>query len=320
MRTYPNNLIGQVNKETKTLFEKILGKEKDAEINIVIELNKITKPIGGFFQKQLTYQELLELIAKNQKIDSSNLTKKEIEERIMIKRFNENFESLTEDEKQKFQNELSKELEKQGLDSAQIKSLSTIGALTAASASGFTMYIMATTIVGGITGILGITLPFVFYTGMSSILSVVTGPIGWTLGLGYLAYKFKDESFDSVVEKFSLGWKSSKNFIAGDFERASFIISIICSVRILNNEKVTQKVKVNKDEISNIEIKRVGLKNENNIIDNIIKEKEIQLNQIHHDLNNKLGEKVKIETNIKEFDKKLENLHSEILVLESELI
>jgi uncharacterized protein YaaW (UPF0174 family) len=287
---------------------------------IVNELNKITKPIGGFLQKNLTYHELLELIAKNQKINTSNLNVDEIEKNITIKRFNENFKTLTEDEKQKFQIELTKELEKQGLDSSQIKSLSTIGALTAASASGFSMYIMASTIVGGITGILGITLPFAFYTGMSSVLSVVAGPIGWTLGLGYLVYKFKDESLESASEKFSTGWKSTKNFIGGDFERASTIISVICSVRIVNNEKINQNIKTNNEKISTIELDKTILMNEIKIKENYIKEKENQLKQLQSDLNNELVTKQNIESNIKVLDKNIYNLNSEILNLKRGLI
>jgi len=35
MRTYPNNLTPKINGETKALFEKLFGKEKNSEINIV---------------------------------------------------------------------------------------------------------------------------------------------------------------------------------------------------------------------------------------------------------------------------------------------
>lgn len=320
MITYPNNITNKMNGDTKALFEKLFGKEKNSEINIVNELNKITKPIGGIFQKKLTYNELLELIARNQKINTSNLNVSKIEESIMIKRFNENFETLSEEEKQKFQIELTKELEKQGLDSSQIKSLSTIGALTAASASGFSMYIMASTIVGGITGILGITLPFAFYTGMSSLLSVVTGPIGWTLGLGYLVYKFKDESFESASEKFSTGWKSTKKFIAGDFERASTIISIICSVRILNNEKINKNIKNANEKISLIEKDKESLINEIRVKEDDIKEKEKHLKQLQSDLKNELEIKQKIESNLERLEDNINKINSEILNLKRGLI
>ena len=320
MSTYPNNLINKMNGDTKTLFEKLFGKEKNSEIDIINELNKITKPVGGFLQKKLTYRELLELIAKIKKINTLNLNVREIEESIMIKRFNENFQTLSEEEKQKFQIELTKEFEKQGLDSSQIKSLSTIGALTAASASGFSMYIMASTIVGGITGILGITLPFAFYTGMSSILSIVTGPIGWTLGLGYLVYKFKDESIQSTTEKFSTIWKSTKNFINGDFERASTIISIICSVRILNNEKINQKIKIVNEEISKIKKNKENLTNELEIKENYIQEMENQLKKLQSDLNNEFKTKLKIERDLNVIDVNIDNLNTELINFKRELI
>ncbi|MDO5615991.1 MAG: hypothetical protein Q4G16_07365 [Cruoricaptor ignavus] len=309
-----------MNRETKTLFEKLFGKKNDSEINIVNELNKVTKPVGGFLQQKKSYKELLESIAKKENISTSNLSVNEIEELIMIKRFNENFESLSDEEKQTFQAELNKELERQGLDSSQIKSLSTIGALTAASASGFSMYIMASTIVGGVTGILGITLPFAFYTGMSSVLSVITGPIGWTVGLGYLVYKFKDESLESASEKFINAWKSAKSFISGDFERASIIVSIICSIRILNNEKVNLKIKNINEKISTLEIEKDTLINDITIKDNCIKDKENQIKQLKSELNNELEIKQKIENSLNVVSENINILKTEILNLEQEII
>ena len=60
-----------------------------------------------------------------------------------------------------------------------------LAVLTAAQLSGFGVYMLASAVVGAVTGILGITLSFGFYTAMSSVISVVIGPMGWAfLGLG----------------------------------------------------------------------------------------------------------------------------------------
>lgn len=48
-----------------------------------------------------------------------------------------------------------------------------------ANLSGFGVYVMASTLVGGLTSVLGVTLPFAAYTGMSSIIATLTGPVGW---------------------------------------------------------------------------------------------------------------------------------------------
>lgn len=53
-----------------------------------------------------------------------------------------------------------------------------------AQLSGFGVDLAASAIVGAITGWLGITLSFGFYTAMSSTISVLIGPVGWaSLGL-----------------------------------------------------------------------------------------------------------------------------------------
>lgn len=55
------------------------------------------------------------------------------------------------------------------------------GMLALAKASGFGLYLAASTAVGGITSALGVTLPFAFYTGMSSTIALFTGPFGLAL-------------------------------------------------------------------------------------------------------------------------------------------
>lgn len=57
-------------------------------------------------------------------------------------------------------------------------------ALTAAQMSGFGVYMLGSTVLGAINGALGLGLSFGAFTGLSSLIATVTGPIGWTaLGL-----------------------------------------------------------------------------------------------------------------------------------------
>ena len=62
-----------------------------------------------------------------------------------------------------------------------------LGAISAAQASGFGVYLLATTTLGAITQSLGITLPFVIYTGLTKAISIIIGPIGWA-GLGFSVF------------------------------------------------------------------------------------------------------------------------------------
>ncbi len=73
------------------------------------------------------------------------------------------------------------------------------GALVLANLSGFALYVTASTILGGITGALGIALPFAAYTGLSSLISVVTGPIGWTVLGAWTAFKLGGVNYKKTM-------------------------------------------------------------------------------------------------------------------------
>lgn len=53
------------------------------------------------------------------------------------------------------------------------------GALVVANLSGFGLYVAASTVLGAATSAIGVTLPFAVYTGMSSTIATLIGPVGW---------------------------------------------------------------------------------------------------------------------------------------------
>ena len=62
--------------------------------------------------------------------------------------------------------------------------ISGFAALSAAQISGFGVYLLGSTVLGAINGALGLGLGFGVFTGLSSLISVVIGPLGWSaLGL-----------------------------------------------------------------------------------------------------------------------------------------
>ncbi|HYH00648.1 MAG TPA: hypothetical protein VD837_16065 [Terriglobales bacterium] len=64
------------------------------------------------------------------------------------------------------------------------KEMTGFAALGAAQMSGFGVYLLGSTLLGAINGALGLGLGFGAFTGLSSLISTVIGPIGWaTLGL-----------------------------------------------------------------------------------------------------------------------------------------
>ena len=64
------------------------------------------------------------------------------------------------------------------------KEVTGFAALGAAQLSGFGVYLLGSTVLGAINGALGLGLGFGAFTGLSSLISIVIGPIGWAaLGL-----------------------------------------------------------------------------------------------------------------------------------------
>ena len=77
--------------------------------------------------------------------------------------------------------------EEAGVKSAKVRGpATTFVALGLAQASGFGVYLAATTALGFLTHAVGVTLPFAVYTGMTSTIAFVIGPAGW-IGAGLWA-------------------------------------------------------------------------------------------------------------------------------------
>ncbi len=110
-------------------------------------------------------------------------------------------DKMSDEEKQKFIDNLKQEAENNGESFAGIMGAG--GSIVLANASGFGVYLLASSAVGSITGLLGITLPFAFYTSMSSTIAMVTGPLGWAVlamwGISKIGSPNKKKTLPSVI-------------------------------------------------------------------------------------------------------------------------
>jgi len=79
------------------------------------------------------------------------------------------------------------------------KPMTTFAVLAAAQTSGFGGYIASTTALGFLTNAIGITLPFAVYTGLSSTIAFVIGPVGWlTVGI-WGAWKLMQPKWKTII-------------------------------------------------------------------------------------------------------------------------
>lgn len=310
-------------KELEVLYELLGIKNKTVE-HITAKFSALLLPFGGRFQEKLSYKEILDEICKNKNIEVElNLKTADLERDIFQKLFVKEYEDLSDIEKEAFIDKL----EKEGLNKSQITALTSVAAITAAQASGFGVYLLASSTVGALTSLLGISLPFAFYTTMSSAISIIIGPIGF-LVLGYGMYKsFKDvKSLDEVSVIFKQSGIQLKKIAFGDIDKTIMVFKYIASMRIIKINDLQAKIASEHKSIANNESykdgvisKKQDLKNKMNLVSRSIlelnSEKELiqqQLNVKRKDLFNYESEDKYLGDEIESFNEEIESAQTEI--------
>ncbi len=119
----------------------------------------------------------------------------EIETAIVAKVFQDMFDRLTPEQRE----QVVLEIKHSSDDPNFTGLLLTGGAMAVAKASGFGVYLMASTVLGGLTSTLGITLPFAAYMGMSQVIALAIGPVGWLALFGGLAFTLNQPNWQRLT-------------------------------------------------------------------------------------------------------------------------
>jgi hypothetical protein len=77
--------------------------------------------------------------------------------------------------------------------------MTTLAALSAAQASGFGVYMGATTALGLASHAVGVTLPFAVYAGMTSTIAFLIGPVGFLATAGWLAHVLTSPEWARII-------------------------------------------------------------------------------------------------------------------------
>ena len=72
-------------------------------------------------------------------------------------------------------------------------------AMAVAKMSGFGVYLLASTVLSGLTSTFGITLPFAIYIGMSQTIALMLGPIGWIALTGGILFTFNQPNWNRLT-------------------------------------------------------------------------------------------------------------------------
>ena len=325
-----DSLLSEMTIEQKAPIVKIFGLKTNDNKSIIEKLSKVLLPVGGLFQTPLNYSQFIEKIAihHNEKPDYS-LGLVSAEKELYIKLFQQEFEKLTPEEKAN----IMSELEKAGLDKSQISSLSGISVIGAAQLSGFGVYLLASTTVGAITSLLGITLPFVFYTGMSSLISFVIGPVGF-LVMGVMLYRSfkKVKSWDEALEILKNSWQEIKKIAIGDYARATLAFKYLTATRIILIENHKENIIIGISEIEKMKIIIQSLDNESKVfiedkeikkhqedeIQSEISLKQEEINTLNKEKSNIVNSILNIDSEINKKNKEVENRKEEITEYEND--
>lgn len=283
----------------KAEFDNIPREKLNSKIkSILIEkVNAVEKNVSNYDSEDEISVNVISTAAKNYKKEiSENLTPAQkadaIRHRYNEKLMAQNREQLknqTEDQReqteQAIQNGINNMSEKEqkelkdalGVDnltgSAVRKMLTTAAgttvAMTVLDASGFGAYVALTTIMHAIfTTTIGITLPFAAYTGATSFLAFITGPIGWAALVGVEAIMINHNKDKLIYELLSqVVWRSVESYghrftsreeelpsWLPDIERDAAIADSAAYMDLLSeNEKLKEDHKELKNNISNNE-------------------------------------------------------------------
>lgn len=123
-----------------------------------------------------------------------NLSTQEIEDAVVVKQFQNMLEQLTPDQRQQILIDLRQENDDPHFEGFLLSS----GAMLAAKMSGFGVYLLASTVLGGLTGALGITLPFAVYMGVSQTIAFILGPVGWAALAGGVLFSLNQPNWNRL--------------------------------------------------------------------------------------------------------------------------
>ena len=124
-----------------------------------------------------------------------DLETQEIEAAVVTKLFQNMLEQLSPEQRQKLVMEMQRDSNDPHLESLLLSG----SVMTVAKMSGFGVYLLASTVLGGLTNALGITLPFAIYIGLSQTIALILGPVGWAALAGGILFTLNQPNWDRLT-------------------------------------------------------------------------------------------------------------------------
>lgn len=191
---------------------KILNKLNNDELqtlSIILKLNSYSKEdiipalisnSAGLFDSstnKLSYKSILNKIINKLNIQNEFNSEGDIEKAIATKVLNDVLSKMTEHQKADFEKKLIEIANSE--KGIILKSGTVFATLTAAQVSGFGVYLLASSSLSFLSGAIGLSLPFVAYTTLSTAIGVIIGPVGW-IGMGlFTIWKINEVNYNKII-------------------------------------------------------------------------------------------------------------------------
>ena len=142
---------------------------------------------GYLVGSEPSYSQIVQQVAEKLDIEFPQRWKIEDLERLIAQHVLKTvWEKMTPEQRIEFEDKMRQMAQEFDKGGALAGGASIFTALTSAQLSGFGVYLLASTALSTLTGVIGVTLPFALYTKMSSAIAVIIGPVGW-IGAGLFA-------------------------------------------------------------------------------------------------------------------------------------
>jgi uncharacterized protein YaaW (UPF0174 family) len=171
-------------REELDALAEILGTKDVSPKGVCDALHWNASSVFGYVFTSSSYKDIVQQVADQLQIKyATDKTEWELEIEIAKKVMTTVWENMTPLQREQMEKEWRQAAQEFDKTGSLFGTASIFGTLMAARLSGFAVYLLATTSLGTISGVIGVALPFAAYTTMSSAIAVILGPVGW-IGAG----------------------------------------------------------------------------------------------------------------------------------------
>lgn len=215
-------LLEKATEDELMAIQKIFLNSPEREYGIEKLIDRIRfSGTGTFSSLPSSYSSVVQNLAKKLKVENFEIEKRELtqpeiidlENKIVTNLMKKIYESLDEDQKKQWDQELQKHLKQYGSSSTKIVG-GVGGLMVLGNLGGFATYTFLTSAMSTLS--LG-TLGFGAYTAATSTLSVLLGPVGWTAlgvyGIYALGKPSHKKAIQAVLEVYSIRQRTGDDSI-----------------------------------------------------------------------------------------------------------